>query len=146
MDAALEALASLGTPFPTAELDLEEAIAAEQPRVESRLAATDVASLPETSDPKSLALLRLMDRVIVGGYSTGQVGRLVLFEIVSRLPLAKDRRLPMGTFVLGACEMPYLFVALLVPWLISNVYLHLEIHDRWCLLSLKVNGKQAYES
>lgn len=73
MDAALAAVALLTTPLPTEDAALDAALAQEQPRVEARLAATNVAALPQATDPKALALLRLMDCVIVGGYSTGQV-------------------------------------------------------------------------
>jgi predicted ATPase len=83
---ALEGLELLGAPMSVSEPDIEAAIESEHPQVERKLAELgleEVANLPEMTDERSLAIVRLLDRMILAGYSAGQV--LLIRRIILRM-------------------------------------------------------------
>jgi predicted ATPase len=89
---AAEGLALLGAPLPLADPDIEAAVAAEQARLELAMAAGGleaVVALPDMTDARALAVVRLMDRVIMASYCAGRI-RLVHLLTLRMLALVLE--------------------------------------------------------
>lgn len=81
---AAEGLAMLGSPLPMLDNEIEAAIPGEHAQLEQALSQIDsdtLAALPDMTDSHTLAVIRLMDRVMMAGYCAGRVRLIHLITL-----------------------------------------------------------------